>query len=136
MLVKKVKSVEFIQPNKKSKDDFLLGTVITTCISTVLCWLPSGGVFMTSLVVPNYPYRLLVWTIISVLSLNAMVDPVILNLKVFIKIMVCQFKSKLESDQVPKVMKDPLISTILNVSTAATAPSVVSANTVPKGFKW
>ena len=66
------------------------------------------------------------------LSLNALVDPVILNLKIFKHIMVCQFKSKLESDQVFKVMKDPLISTFLIVSTAALAPSVISADTAKR----
>ncbi len=125
LLVRKVKSVEYIQTNRKSKDKVILGTVITTCISTILCWIPSSCVYTASLLAPNYSYRLLVWTVVSILSINALVDPAILNLEVFKQIIACPLKSKSESDKertmtsnittilkVPQILKYPMFSTL------------------------
>ncbi len=43
------------------------------------CWIPSCILLIMTLTWKNYPYRILVWTIVIVLPLNALLDPVIFS---------------------------------------------------------
>ncbi len=79
LVYKVLKHMDSITSSQQKKDKTLLRIVIVTCISNVLCWIPSACVFLVSLTVTKYSYKLLVWTVVSVLSLNALSNPFILN---------------------------------------------------------
>ncbi len=68
-----------VQSTQQVKDKTMLKIVVFTCITNVICWIPSACVFMITLTVKQYSYKLLVWTIITVLSLNAIMNPFILS---------------------------------------------------------
>ncbi len=84
LVVYKVKkSAKNVSASKESKDKILLRTVIITSLMNITCQIPSSIVFILSLALPEISYKLLVYTVIAILSINAMTNPVILNSSTF-----------------------------------------------------
>ena len=45
--------------------------------SNVICWIPSSLIFLTSLLVEQYPGQLLLWTTAAVMPINSVINPLI-----------------------------------------------------------
>ena len=72
-----------ISSSRQVSDRPLLATVILTCFIHVMCWVSSSWVFLISLMKIQYSYKLLIWMVISVNSLNALSNPFLLNRGIF-----------------------------------------------------
>ncbi len=73
------KSAESVKSTGQSRDKSLFRKVIITCVTNITCWVPSSCVFLISVTMSQYAYKVLVWTVISIMSINAITNPWILN---------------------------------------------------------
>ena len=48
--------------------------------SNLICWLPSGIIYVTSLLVSKYPTDLLIWTTVIITPINAVINPIFIML--------------------------------------------------------
>ena len=46
-------------------------------VSNILCWFPVNIVYITSMFLLTYPIELIIWTIITVLPINSIVNPLV-----------------------------------------------------------
>ncbi len=58
------------------KTDGFLKSVFA-CLTTLLCWIPCVVLLTMTLIWENYPHKLLIWTFVTVLPINSLLDPVI-----------------------------------------------------------
>lgn len=71
------------QKSNKSKPALVQTVLIVT--STSLCWLPSGAIHMTSIILKPYPIDLLFWNAILISPLNTVMNPIIFSVIPFLK---------------------------------------------------
>ncbi len=65
---------------KKSKSQSSTGLVIQLVVitlSNVLCWIPSGIIYISSLFVPKYPTDMPIWTTIAATPINSIMNPIV-----------------------------------------------------------
>ncbi len=62
---------------KKKVSISLLVQIFVTIGSHLLCWIPSGTIFMAGLLMENFPSNLLVWALIWIFPLNSNTNPVV-----------------------------------------------------------
>ena len=61
--------------SKSQSDSFLITQLIILSLSNIMCWLPSGAIFINTMFLDRYPMELILWTIIAIGPINAIVNP-------------------------------------------------------------
>lgn len=49
--------------------------IIVVTASNILCWIPSGVIYLISMFMERYPTEMLVWTTVAVVPINSIVNP-------------------------------------------------------------
>ncbi len=62
-------------------------------LTNMLCWIPSAILLVMTLTWDNYPHKILIWTTVIVLPLNALINPVIFTHVKWILLLVEKVKS-------------------------------------------
>ena len=65
---------------QKKRNNRMLQTLVLAGTSNALTWVPSSMIYLASLGMKRYPVRMLTWSVILLNSLNALSDPIILNI--------------------------------------------------------
>ncbi len=73
-LQKKEKS---IRKSKSHSNTGLIVQLIVITSSNMLCWIPSGILYLTSLFVSRYPTDMLIWTAITATPINSIINPIV-----------------------------------------------------------
>ena len=78
LLIKILKQNEglFSMKSKKFDKNVLLQLILVT-VSNLVGWFPSSVIFLSSLFLTKYPTDLLIWTTITVLPLNSLINPLL-----------------------------------------------------------
>ncbi len=75
-LVKSQKNVEGSVSRKMSNVPLVVQIIVLTS-SNILCWIPSGTIFLTAMFMTTYPLEMITWTTIAVTPINSIVNPVV-----------------------------------------------------------
>ncbi len=78
--------------SKKQSNIALIVQVIIITSSNILCWVPSGMIFLTSLFLDEYPVTMVIWITIAVAPSNSVVNPVVFAVTSLRKILKNQNK--------------------------------------------
>ncbi len=73
--------------SKKQSNVALIVQVIIVTSSNILCWVPSGVIFLTSLFLEEYPVTMVIWITIAVAPSNSVVNPVVFGVTSLRKIL-------------------------------------------------
>ena len=46
-------------------------------LSNILCWFPTNVIYVAAMLMPTYPANIVLWTIITVLPINSIVNPLV-----------------------------------------------------------
>lgn len=79
MLVYQVnKSQKYVQPGKKSDPKTgLVFQLSLISLTNVACWTPSNTVQIIAMYIESFPLEVVMWTFVTILPLNSLIDPVI-----------------------------------------------------------
>ncbi len=77
LVTAKKKSQNISSGTSKNADKGMIFQLITVTLSNVLCWFPSGIMFVTCVFLDRYPIDMIAWITIFVLPINSIVNPVI-----------------------------------------------------------
>ena len=55
----------------------LIGQLIVTSLSNILCWFPTNVVYLSAMFLRTYPIHLVIWTTVIILPLNSIINPII-----------------------------------------------------------
>ncbi len=61
---------------KRSSRSMIVQLLILTS-SNIACWIPSGVIYFTSMLLETYPTDMVIWTTIVAMPINAMINPVV-----------------------------------------------------------
>ena len=61
---------------KKSHAPLFIQIFIVT-VSNILCWIPSGTIYLVALFLKKYPVNLIIWSTIAVTPINSVINPVV-----------------------------------------------------------
>ena len=75
-LEKSQQQIEGITSKKQSIWKIAVQILLITP-SNVICWVPSGIIFLTSTFLDKYPIEIIFWTKVSVTTLNSLINPII-----------------------------------------------------------
>ena len=77
VLVKNVqKCIWKIETNKFSGSNLITQLVILT-MSNFLCWIPCHIIFIFTMIQPKYPMTLVIWTVVGVMPLHSVTNPMV-----------------------------------------------------------
>ena len=62
--------------NEKRFSSMIVQLVLITC-SNVFCWFPTNIIYVAAMLMPTYPIDIVLWTIITVLPCNSIVNPLV-----------------------------------------------------------
>ncbi len=78
-LVKEYKQSQVnITKTKTSSTKTMISRLLVSGISTTLCWSSADVVFLTALIVPKYPIDMIIWTVLTVMPVTAVLNPLLL----------------------------------------------------------
>ena len=58
--------------------------IITVALSNIMCWIPSGLIYLLSIILSEYPMDIVIWTAIVITPVNSFINPsvfIILSIK-------------------------------------------------------
>ena len=64
-----------IQKSKTDNNLPLAIQLITITVSNILCWFPTGCVYISAMFLANYPIDLAIWTTVIGLPINSIINP-------------------------------------------------------------
>ena len=64
------------QSKSKSSSSMVVQLLILT-LSNISCWIPSGIIYFTSMLLETYPTDMVIWTTIVVLPINSIINPAV-----------------------------------------------------------
>ena len=78
LLYKKTKQTKMIKEakSKKNTSSMIIHLVIIT-FSNILCWFPTNITYIAAMVMTTYPIDLVLWTVITVLPCNSIINPLV-----------------------------------------------------------
>ena len=80
-MIKKFKQSQEKLQGAKSKRNQSSVAIITQIMiitgSNILCWIPSGAIYLTTIFLEKYPIKMLIWTTIAVTTINSIINPVV-----------------------------------------------------------
>ncbi len=74
-LINRREETNFQRKNYLSKS--LVGQLTLVSLSNVLCWFPSDGIFLSTLVTKTFSVKLIIWTSVIIVPLNSLVNPMV-----------------------------------------------------------
>ena len=51
--------------------------IFIVTVSNILCWIPSGIIYLVALFLKKYPVNLIIWSTIAVTPINSVINPVV-----------------------------------------------------------
>ncbi len=75
-VIESKKNLRIRSTAKRSETPIIVQLVIIT-FSNIMCWLPSSGIFLTSLLISQYPIVMVTMTTIVVMPINSLVNPIV-----------------------------------------------------------
>ena len=51
--------------------------IFLVTVSNILCWMPSGIIYLVALFLKKYPINLIIWSTIAITSINSVINPVV-----------------------------------------------------------
>ncbi len=63
--------------SREQSNILLIVQIIIVTSSNLLCWLPSGMIYLSSFFLDEYPIKMMVWTIVVVNTVNSVLNPVV-----------------------------------------------------------
>ena len=76
-LFKSQKRIEISKLSKKKSNFALLVHILVVTGSNVICWIPSGIIYLSSMFKDKYPIEMIIWTTISCTTINSAINPVV-----------------------------------------------------------
>ena len=71
------KSGPNLQKSKKKTNLALIIQLVVLTSSNIICWVPSGIIFLTSMFMEKYPIEIVIWTTVCGTTLNSVINPVV-----------------------------------------------------------
>ena len=84
-LFKSQKRIEISKLSKKKSNFALLVHIFVVTSSNVICWIPSGIIYLSSMFKDEYPIEMIIWTTISCTTINSAINPVVFIITYFRK---------------------------------------------------
>ena len=75
-LIKSQKEIQG-ETSKAASNKSLIVQIVLIIGSTILCWIPSGTVYIVTLFLDPYPIKILVWVTVTMEPINTIVHPII-----------------------------------------------------------
>ena len=72
----KISKITFRRNNEKRFSSMIVQLVLITC-SNILCWFPTNIIYVAAMLMPTYPIDIVLWTIITVLPCNSIINPLV-----------------------------------------------------------
>ena len=66
-----------IEVSKKKSNFALLVHILVVTSSNVICWIPSGVIYLSSIFKDKYPIEMIIWTTISCTTINSAINPIV-----------------------------------------------------------
>ena len=63
--------------SKKNSNKRLIIQIIIITASNILCWIPSGIIYLISMFMKQYPIEMVIWTTIAVTPVNSIINPIV-----------------------------------------------------------
>ena len=67
----------FVKTKNKNQYSSMIVQLLLITFSNVFCWFPTNVTFVTAMLMPTYPIDIVLWTIITVLPCNSIVNPLV-----------------------------------------------------------
>ncbi len=78
LIIKVLQSKKNVQNSKQNESNaWLTVQLVLMTTSNILCWLPTGGIYVAALCLRRYPPKLIVWATVVILPLNSICNPVL-----------------------------------------------------------
>ena len=61
---------------KKVSTQTILIQIVVTLTSNTLTWIPSGVIYISAMIMSQYPMEMMIWVLIAVAPINAIVNPI------------------------------------------------------------
>ncbi len=90
-----VKSLQNSQQNiesaisQKKSNSSVAAQLIMLSGSNIMCWIPTGTIFITSMFLPEYPVEMMMWTMAVVVPINSVLNPVVFMVTALRKMVKC-----------------------------------------------
>ena len=65
---------------KQKLSNALIFQIVSLSVSNILCWLPSAVIFIFTFFIRTFPVKMLTWTIIAVVPVNSLINPIIFQI--------------------------------------------------------
>ena len=69
-----------LNENNKKENLFILAQIITVTLSNIICWVPSGIIYLHSTFVEKYSIDIVIWTTIFITPINSLINPAIFTI--------------------------------------------------------
>ena len=73
------------QLHSKVNKSLVLQLIIVS-LSNILCWLPSCSIFVSSQFMSRYPIKMLIWTTVTMMPINSIINPIVFCFNTFRKL--------------------------------------------------
>ncbi len=90
------KTQKSVQKAKSSQDSnvVLLCQLVLITVSNILCWFPTNTIYVTALFLTRYPINLVIWSTVTLMPLNSIINPSVFSFMGIRKIVFARQKSK------------------------------------------
>ncbi len=72
------KRLQSAKSSKRSSNATLVIQIIIITCSNIICWIPSGVIYIITMFMERYPTSMIVWNLFAVTPVNSMINPVVL----------------------------------------------------------
>ncbi len=79
--------------SRRGSNAVLIIQIVVVTASNVLCWIPSGTIYLTSMFMKEYPLTIIFWTTTAINPINSVVNPIVLIATNIKKVLRTQFQS-------------------------------------------
>ena len=69
-----------LNPNLKKANSTVIFQIITLTVSNIICWIPSGIIYLTSTFSDKYPINIASWVQIVLTPINSIIDPIVFSI--------------------------------------------------------
>ncbi len=63
--------------SKQRSNTTIIIQILVVTVSNIICWIPSGVIYLVSMFMERYPIEMLVWTTVVVVPVNSVINPVV-----------------------------------------------------------
>ena len=69
-----------LKPNLKKANSMVMFQIITLTVSNIICWIPSGIIYLTSTFSDKYLINIAIWTPIVLTPINSIINPIVFSI--------------------------------------------------------